>query len=179
MARLGARLGLTRFDADEYYKLALKAFKKNDIEDAILNMTHAISLLPYRAEYYAARGFFHLEDGVDLKAAEDFDKALEISSYEMLANYGKGIIAYRDKDWEGASHYFLAAWAASPERAETLYYLGLVAYRLKDFSRATDWMMRARASYEKRGEKKFINDTNEWIREFRLQDSRDNLLKES
>ena len=106
-------------------------------------------------------------------------KALEISSYEMLANYGKGIIAYRDKDWEGASHYFLAAWAASPERAETLYYLGLVAYRLKDFSRATDWMMRARASYEKRGEKKFINDTNEWIREFRLQDSRDNLLKES
>ncbi|QPC84905.1 tetratricopeptide repeat protein [Phototrophicus methaneseepsis] len=178
MARLVARFGLTRFDADEYYKLALKAFQKNNLAEAILNMNHALNLLPYRAEYYAARGFFHLEDGVIEKAAEDFDQALQISKYEMLANYGKGVIAYKDKDWEGASQYFLAAWAAAPDRAETLYYLAMVAYRLRDYERAADWMQRAIKAYGQRGEKKHITNAQDWLNEFKKQSTRNNLLND-
>ena len=37
----------------------------------------------------------------------------------------------KDKNWEEAQAHFNDAWAAMPERAETLYYLGLTTHRLR------------------------------------------------
>ena len=119
MARLVQRLGLTRYDADQHYKEALQAFKKSNIEEAYAQIRQAIQLLPTLAEYHAAQGYFYYEDGAKDKAEEAFDTALELNPYEMLANYGRGMIAYNDKNWEEASAYFLDALAAQPTRPET------------------------------------------------------------
>jgi len=178
MANLVSRFGLTRYDADEYYRIALNHYKKRNLEEAIHSIDQALALLPTRAEYYATRGFFRLEDGVPIKAAEDFEMALRHNPYEMLANYGKGVIAYQDKDWEGAQQYFLTAWAAMPDRAETLYYLSLVAHRLGENERALDWMQRARDAFDKRSEKRPVSDADEWLRELRRLVSRDILFRE-
>src|SRR3990172_8937057 len=132
MARITARFGLTRYQADEYYAEALNVYKKGNLEEAILNLGYAIELLPGNSEYYAARGFMYLEDGVQDKALADFEAALKRHPYEMLAHYGRGIIAYKDKNWDEALAHFNDAYVADPNRAETLYYLALVYHRKGD-----------------------------------------------
>ncbi len=165
MARVTARLGLTRYDADEYYKLALAAYGKKNLEEAILNVENAIALHPHHAEYHAARGFFYMEDGINDKAKEAFDEALAINPYEMLANYGKGQLAYHDKDWDTALNHFIDAVAADPNRPELHYYIALVSHRKGGNDQALQWMIQAQAGFEKADDKR-SRDAEKWLREF-------------
>jgi Flp pilus assembly protein TadD len=138
MANLPARFGLSRYEADEHYKIAISFYQKHNLEQALLHLGHALALLPYNSEYLAAQGFFFLEDGIADKAEAAFDQALKMNAYELLANYGKGVLAYREKDWQKATMYFLNAWAAAPERAETLYYLALASHHSGDNRKALE-----------------------------------------
>lgn len=165
MARLVQRLGLTRYDADQYYKQALAAYKKKNLEEALAKIDLAIQLLPTLAEYHASRGFFFLEDGVNDKAGESFDVALELNPYEMLANYGRGIIAYDNKNWEEAASYFLDALAAQPTRPETQFYLAMVNHRMRFNDHALQWMREAQQGFAKADDKR-ERVCERWIREF-------------
>lgn len=171
MARLVSRFGISRLDADEHYRVALDFFQKNNLDQAILNMNSAIELVPNRAEYYAARGFMRLEDGDPNRAEPDFDKALQINPYEVLANYGKGVIAYNHKDYDIALDSFMKAWAAENNRPETLYYLALVYHRKKDNFQALYWMQQTLAIYQNSAEddkeaRKRLRNAEKWIGEF-------------
>lgn len=163
MARLNQRLGLTRYEADEYYKKALAAYEKRHLDEALINMTDAINALPTNSEYYAARGFIYLEDGIDDKAEPDFAQALKIHPYEMLAHYGRGIIAFREKKWDDALQHFLSAYYANPKRAETLYYLAIVYHRLSEQANALQVMRQAHELLEAAGDKR-RSDAAKWIR---------------
>lgn len=165
MARLVERLGLTRYDADQYYKAALLAYKKKNLEEAYNQIALAIQMLPSLAEYHAAQGFFFLEDDVKSKAEAAFDRALELNPYEMLANYGRGMIAYKDKNWEEASAYFMDALAAQPTRPETQYYLAMVNHRLHNNEHALMWMREAQNGFAQ-AEDRRERTCERWIREF-------------
>lgn len=171
MARLVARFGMTRLEADEHYRIALDFFQKNNLDQAILNMDSAIELLHNRAEYYAARGFMRLEDGDPTRAEPDFDKALQINPYEVLANYGKGVIAYNHKDYDKALQFFMNSWAAESIRPETLYYIALIHHRKKDNYQAAYWMQQAVAQYQPLAEndrdaRKRLRNAEKWLNEF-------------
>ena len=171
MARLVARFGVSRYDADEHYRIALDFYQKKNLNDAILHMNSAIELFPNRSEYYAARGFFQLEDGVMEKAGSDFDLALSKNPYEVLANYGKGVIAYNAKEYEKALDYFMKAWAAENQRPETLYYLAMTYHRMKQNDKALNWMRQANAIYiaaseEDKEAKRRQKNAERWISEF-------------
>lgn len=148
MGFLGTRFGLSRYEADENYHKALDYYSNNNLDQAVLHMNSAIELQPKIAEYYAARGFFRLEDGVLEEAAADFEQALTINGYEVLANYGSGVLAYRREEYDMARDYFMNAWAADSERPEILYYLGMVYHRLRDNTLAHYWMEQASKHYE-------------------------------
>lgn len=167
MARLVERMGITRYEADEYYRKALDFYQKHNLEEAILHINQAIELFPNRAEYFAARGLFRLEDGLPTEASADFDHSLKIHPYELLANYGKGAIAYKNNEFEIAREYFRKAWAVNPERTETIYYLGLVEYRLNNPEQAIIWMRQASSKFDALGEdkeaKKHKRDADRWI----------------
>ncbi len=165
MARFTQRLGLTRYDADENYKLALEAYRKRQLDEAIVKMGDAIALLPTRAEYYAARGFFYLEDGEKKKAQEDFQQALKIYPLEMLANYGRGVIAFGDKNWDEALAHFRDAFKGDPKRGETLYYLAMTYHRKGENPQAHAYMEMAVAVFDKTGDKRKA-DAQKWLREF-------------
>jgi tetratricopeptide (TPR) repeat protein len=165
MARFSQRLGLTRYDADENYKLALEAYRKRQLDEAILKMTDAIELLPTRAEYYAVRGFFYLEDGVKTKALADFEHALKLHSLELLAHYGRGIIAYNDKNWDEALAHFKDAFKSDPKRPETLYYLALTYHRKAENPLALAYMNQAVDAFDKTSDKRKA-DAQRWVREF-------------
>jgi beta-barrel assembly-enhancing protease len=163
MTRLTQRLGLTRFDADEHYKRALQAYEKRNLEDAILEMEYAIELLPTEAEYYAARGFFYLEDSINDKAKADFEQALKLYPYETLAHYGRGVMAYKSRNWDEALAHFADAYRADPNRPETLYYLALVYHRQNQNAQALALMQRAQAIFEQSNDRR-RTDASRWVR---------------
>ncbi len=164
MAKLTQRLGLTRFEADEYYKKALDAYTKHKLDEAILAMEEAIKLLPSNAEYYAARGFFYLEDGIDEDAKDDFEEALKRYPYEMLAHYGLGIIAYKGQKWDEALAHFTNAYKANPKRPETLYYLALAYHRKNQNRLAFTTMQQANAAFDASGDKKRGEGAQKWAK---------------
>lgn len=163
MARLVARLGLTRYEADEFYKMALDAYEKKDLENAILNLGYAIELLPQHAEYYAARGLMYLQDGVHDKAKADFESALKHFEWEMLAHYGLGAIAYYERDWDSAHEHFMNAYRADPNRTETAYYLALTFFRKGDAASAKQLMAQVVARFEATKDKR-RTDAQRWLR---------------
>lgn len=158
------RFTSARYEADEYYRRALEAFRKRDFDSAIDAMNDAIDLLPRRAEYLATRGFFYLEDGEQKKALEDFHAALVVNRYEMLAHYGRGMIAYKDSNWDEAFAHFKDAFYADQTRPETLYYLGLVYFQKHDFANAINFIERARQTFEAANDRR-KTDCERWLRE--------------
>lgn len=164
MARITQRVGFTRYEADEHYKLALDAYKKNRFDAAITHMDDAIALLPTKAEYYATRGFFYLEDDVADRALADFERALKINRLEMLAHYGRGVIAYKDGSMNEALAHFTDAYKADPSRPETLYYLALVYHRQRHNAAARQWMQQALAAFEAADDRR-KNDAARWLKE--------------
>jgi tetratricopeptide (TPR) repeat protein len=163
MARINQRLGLTRYEADEYYKKGLAAYEKRNLDEALINLENAITALPNNAEYYAARGFVYLEDGLEDKAEADFAQALKLYPYEMLAHYGRGVIAFREKKWDAALQHFMNAYYADPKRAETLYYMAIVYHRKGENANALQVMRQAQSLLEAANDKR-KNDATKWIR---------------
>ncbi len=164
MAKLTQRLGLPRFEADEFYKQALAIFPKGQFDEAIDRMDKAIEILP-RSEYYATRGFIYLQDDVPDKAKVDFEQALKMYRFEMLAHYGLGVLAYKARKYEEALKHFNSALAAEPERPELLYYLALTQHRLRSNAAALEVMQKAVAAFDKTGDKRKA-DASKWIKEF-------------
>ncbi|RMG70128.1 MAG: tetratricopeptide repeat protein [Chloroflexi bacterium] len=159
---LGQRLGLTRYDADEHYKKALVLYQARELDKAIIEIGYAIELLPGNAEYYAARGFFFLEDGIDKEAKQNFEQALERYPYEMLAHYGLGMLAYKAKKWQEAITHFTQAYHADPERAETLYYLALAYHHDMKNALALSYMQQAASRFDDQQRKR---NAEKWIKE--------------
>lgn len=164
MAKLNQRLGFTRYEADEYYKQALDAFRKRQFSQAIHLMDSAIEVLPNKSEYYAARGYMYLEDAVNDKAQADFETALKKYPYEMLAHYGLGMIAYKDGDYDAALDRFTKAYYADQQRAETLYYLALTYFHKRDLVSAANLMKLAHDRFEATDDKR-KSDAAKWLRE--------------
>ncbi len=162
---LKQRLGLTRYDADEHGKQAWQAYSRSDFEEAYAQMRLAIELLPNHAEYHAALGLFLLEDDAKSEAMVAFERALSLNPYEMMANYGRGMIAYRKKNWEAALGFFLNALAAQPTRPEIQYYLAMVKHRQGDNALAQKWMRDAQAGFAKIGDRR-ERHCQAWISEF-------------
>lgn len=165
MKSVAQGLGLSRYEADERLRAALCAYSKRNLKTAKAEVEFAIELLPTQAEYHATLGYFLLEDKDALGAMDAFARALELHPFEMLANYGQGMIAYRDKDWEKAAACFTNALAADPSRAETQYYLAMVNHRLGHNSEAVKWMKSAAAAFTD-SEDQRERHCQAWIKEF-------------
>ncbi len=165
MAKLAQWLGIRRYQADEHYRAALRAFSQRDLSSAQSAIADALELLPRHAEYHAAQGFFAQSDRAFDCAEACYQRAMQLNPYEMLANYGRGVAAYRAKEWQTAANHFANALAAAPKRAETLYYLAMTQHRLGDNVEALRWMAAAEESFAKAGDHRGRH-CQSWMREF-------------
>ena len=166
MARVAARLGLGRYEADKHYHAALQSYRERRLREAVQNMDSALTILPDHPEYLATRSFFHMELGQLEQAERDADAALKVNPYEVLANYIKGVLHFQRREWPEAQQAFMKAWAADTQRAETQYYLALVAHRMGDTQSARRWMQGARALLEALNDKGRLADAEAWLQEF-------------
>jgi tetratricopeptide (TPR) repeat protein len=165
MPSFNQRLGAGRYTADEYYRRALEAYRKNDFDGAVEAMNDALEALPNKSEYYAARGLMHLDDGELEKARADFEESLRRFKYEMLANYGLGVLEFKASHWDTALQHFLSAHYADQKRPETLYYIALSYQRKGDLVNATNYMVRANEGFEAANDRRKA-DSGRWLREF-------------
>ena len=165
MTKLAQRLGITRYRADERYRAALLAFSRRDIKTAQEAIADAIELLPSHAEYHATQGFFAQEDKARDTASECYERALRLNPYEMLANYGRGMMAYRAKDWADAAGHFATALAAQPTRPETLYSMAMCEHRMGKNDEAMRWMTEAARRFEIATDRR-LSHCHKWLREF-------------
>lgn len=166
MAKITQRIGLPRYAADEHYRLAIATYQKGDYDQAVDHMNKAIDLLPTEPEYLAARGLIYLQDGILDKAEADFKASLAKFSFEMLANYGLGVIAYKGKQWADALNYFNTAYAAQPARPEVLYYLALTQHRLRNNIAALNYMQQAQKIFDENNDRTHRADAGKWLKVF-------------
>lgn len=159
------RIGASRYEADEHYRLALEQYHKGNLEPALQAIEQALALFPKNSEYHACKGLFHLEKGEPTPAQTAFETALKIHSGEMLANYGLGVLAFNNKQWDSARTYFTTARVVYPNRAEIPYYLALIHHREQDNQSALLYMQHATQLMEAQHDKR-VGDARRWLREF-------------
>ncbi|MCY4147727.1 MAG: tetratricopeptide repeat protein [Chloroflexi bacterium] len=165
MTKLAQWLGIPRYRADERYMLALQAFSQRDLESAQAAIAEALELLPGHAEYHAVQGFFAQEDKSLERAAACYARAAQLHPYEMLANYGRGMLAYRNREWSVAADHFINALAAQPQRPETLYFLAMTQHRLGKNDEALRWMSAAADRFASSADRR-ERHCHSWLREF-------------
>ncbi len=141
----------------------MEAYGKRDLTTAIVNLNAAIELLPGNSEYFAARGLIKLEDGLDTDAEPDFNQALKLYPYEMLAHYGLGMLAANRKAWDAAQKHFTEAFRADPKRAETQYQLAIVHHRKGEHSIALRVMQQAHALFVQHNDRRKA-DAAKWVK---------------
>jgi tetratricopeptide (TPR) repeat protein len=164
MARLTERLGVNRYDADEYYRQALDAYRKGKVTQAQTLIGQAMALLPSHAEYVAARGLMYLEEQAHIEARVDFEKALRLYPLEMLSHYGLGVIEYRENHYEAALAHLSEAYKIDPHRPETLYFLAIVYHRLANHEAARRLMQAALEAFPAADKRRA--DAQKWIKTF-------------
>lgn len=162
---LTQRLGLSRYQADEFYAEALEHYQNEDYKAAIEAISQAITLLPLNSEYHAARGLFHMEDGDTDAARENYQHALKLHEGEVLANYGMGVLSFNAKQWEESRAWFHKARAVNPMQAETPYYIAITYHREQDNATAKTYMELALELLEAADDKRRVA-ARRWIREF-------------
>jgi len=164
MARLTERLGVNRYDADEYYRQALDAYRKGKVTQAQTLIGQAMALLPSHAEYVASRGLMYLEEQAHIEARVDFEKALRLYPLEMLSHYGLGVIEYRENHYEAALAHLSEAYKIDPRRPETLYFLAIVYHRLTNHEAARRLMQAALEAFPAADKRRA--DAQKWIKTF-------------
>ena len=151
---------------DQRYRAGLAAFAARDQRTAIVELRAAIAVAAQSCRVSRGARLAAAGRQTEVRARVDaFDEALRLNPYEALGNYGKGMIAYRVKDWGAAEGYFFKALAAAPKRAEAQYYMGMVKHRLGRNDEALDWMRAAATAFAVKNDQR-EKHCRAWIREF-------------
>jgi len=91
-------------DADFYINRENTYFKKDQYDQAIIDYTKALEIVPGVAEVYFSRGCVYHKQGQYDHAIADYTKALEINPGDALAYYNRGRAYYSkgefDKSWD-------------------------------------------------------------------------------
>jgi uncharacterized protein HemY len=82
----------------------------------------------------------------------------------MLAHYGLGMIAYKNREWDAALEHFANAYRADSKRAETIYYLALTYLQKGETASALNAMVQAQAAFEQANDRR-KSQADRWVRE--------------
>src|SRR5258708_30732957 len=125
------RLGLTRSDADAYYRGGWQSFEDGDFENAILDLSEAIFYDSRHAEYYSTRGLFYLQDNQAPEAETDLNYALKLDKRQWLAHYALGMKDFTAGEYHAALHNFSRARALQPQPPGNFYYPAITPDKIR------------------------------------------------
>lgn len=168
-------------EADTYVQKAKEKFRDSDVEGAIQELNHAISLEPDNIEYHLLRGDYLYRLDKHQLALEDFTKVIDSTedkndleiAYSKLAHCHRGLRQFHetilDLDWlieHGFATANKYAW-----RAELKTELGYLEDAINDYTvahqmapEAEDFLLgRAHTNYAAKQYNESLNDLNEML----------------
>ncbi len=110
------------FKANEWFEKGLRSLIDFDDNQAIEELTEAISLSPDYAEAYQNRGIAYYNNDEGMRAIQDLARVVALKPGSYGAHLSQGIIYTEEKKLGKASDEFKAAIAINPE--EALAYIG-------------------------------------------------------
>jgi tetratricopeptide (TPR) repeat protein len=128
--------------AETHYSLALIATERDDHENAILELQHAIERAPHRAEYYALLGQEFSKASRWQRAAEAYRHAAAIEPSEGAHFLHLGDSLLRAKDLKGAIDAFTKAERLDPRLPEINYLIAFAYENDSQFEQAREYYQR-------------------------------------
>src|SRR5260221_905622 len=125
------RLGLTRSDADAYYRRGLQSFEDGDFENAILDLSEAIFYDSRHAEYYSTRGLFYLQDNQTPEAETDLNYALKLDKRQWLAHYALGMKNFTAGGFQAALQQFSESRALKTHHPAKFQYPAITKQKIR------------------------------------------------
>ncbi len=113
--------------------LGLLYYKMGDAEKALAQLDQASNTPPVFSSVYFNRGVIHSSIKQYAKAAQDYQRLLQINPNHFEAQYNLGVSYLRQKDYPNAISAFekAASLAGGSRKARALYNMG-IAYRAAD-----------------------------------------------
>lgn len=102
-------------DALVFSGRAVGNYERKDYAGAVSDFTKAIKAMPSNQNFYTMRGTAYEDMGNDIKAAEDFIKALDLLPTSYIAAYRLGMVYYRRKDFENAVKWLKTSLKNKPD----------------------------------------------------------------
>lgn len=122
--------------AQRYYERGLDYFAKKKWKPALADLDEALELEPDNAEYYITRGLILLQQDEDDEAEIDFADGLRLDRTQWLAHYGRGIIAFKQENYQTAIDQFSRAQHVAPERPEVYFYRAVAFHEMGNSAEA-------------------------------------------
>jgi tetratricopeptide (TPR) repeat protein len=151
--------------AQRYYERGLDHFANGRWTDALADLDEAIYYEPKNAEYYIARGLILLHMNEADEAEEDFAHGLKLDSTQWGAHYGRGMRAYKNKNYADSVNQFSRAQHVAPERPEIYFHRSISFYAMGNSLEAIrdmEFALRLFSADDKRREQ-----ANTWLEMFK------------
>lgn len=120
----------------EYYDRAVRAFGKNNTDEADALVSKAIEANDKQPAFYALKGFIMLKKKEYSDAEKYFNTALNIDNDYEPALRGMGAIRYHNKDYYGSISYLKKSISLFPQDISSHYFLGMSYYKMRMYKTA-------------------------------------------
>ena len=120
------------------FQQALLLHENGMYEDAIKSFTEIISKAGenYEAYFYRGDSYRHLNDHPH--AIQDYNKAIELNSYDALSLFNRGVIYMEKLDYPNALADFDRAININPNYFDPYYQRGTIHFRRRNYDNALD-----------------------------------------
>ena len=119
-----------------HYDKAVRALNNNNIDEAAVEISKAMSKDQTQAPFYGLSGFIMLKKKDSVNAEKYFNYALRLDNNYQPALRGMGSINYMKGNFAEAKRYLNRSIALFPGDMSSRYFLGMSYYKTNDFKSA-------------------------------------------
>ncbi len=121
-----------------YYDKAVRAFNKNNTDEARSLATQAIAADRSQPAFHSLSGFIALRKDLDSEARRSFQQALSIDPNYQPSLRGMGAADYFSRNYSQGINYLKKSVALFPDDAPSRYFLGLCYYKTASYRSAIE-----------------------------------------
>ncbi len=120
----------------ESYDKAVRAFGKNDLDEADYLASKAINQNDRQPAFHTLKGFVRLKKKDYIESEKYFNAAMDIDKDYAPALRGMGAIRYYKGDYSGSAGYLKRSLAIFPQDIPARYFLGMSYYKMRMYKTA-------------------------------------------
>lgn len=160
-----------------YYDKAVIALKNKNLDEAMIQISKAITIDQTQAPFYSLSGFIMLKKKSPENAEKYFNYALRLDNNYQPAIRGMGAIRYAKGNYAESIQYLRKSIALFPEDMNAHYFLGMSYFKTNDYKTAVNHLKSFADTHPKHPEihgilglcYENVNDPSSAYREYAMQ----------